>query len=406
MEGVWEKMVDVDQLFNAYIAKATLFHDRTALQSNYLPEEILHREQQIEQLSAILAPALKLQRPSNLFIYGKTGTGKTLTTQHFITKLEQFAKSKSIPLKLIYVNCKLKRMADTEYRLVAQLIQAFGRDVPITGLPTQEIYRYFFDLVDAKKQLVILFIDEIDQLVKKTGDEILYNLTRINSELRNAQLALVGISNDLLFTANLDPRVKSSLSEEELLFHPYNALHIQDILRQRAVLAFMPDAVASGVIEKCAAFAAKEHGDARRALELLRVAGEIAEREGSTQVVLAHLDRAEEKIDRDTIVDVVRNQPKQYQLVLAAILAQGTRSLFTGDIYAAYQVLCANANQRSLTQRRISDILGEFDMLGIINAEVISKGRYGRTRKVQLATSDGITDKLREVLRRELDPSL
>ncbi|HLC66760.1 MAG TPA: AAA family ATPase, partial [Candidatus Nanoarchaeia archaeon] len=270
-----------------------MFQNRAALQSNFLPETIIHRELQLEQLGNTLAPALKLNRPSNLFIYGKTGTGKTITTQHFIQKLQSFVKAKQIPLMPIYINCKLKRVADTEYRIIAQLIQAFGREIPSTGLPTQEIYKYFYELVESKPQLILLFLDEIDELVKKSGEEILYNLTRINGELKKSQVGIVGISNDLMFTANLDPRIKSSLSEEEILFHPYNALQIQDILRQRAAQAFTNDALATGVIEKCAAYAAKEHGDARRALELLRVAGEIAERERAGQIRVEHLDRAE-----------------------------------------------------------------------------------------------------------------
>lgn len=401
--------MDVDIIFNDYINRQSLFQNRAALQSNFLPETIIHRELQLEQLGNTLAPALKLNRPSNLFIYGKTGTGKTITTQHFIQKLQSFVKAKQIPLMPIYINCKLKRVADTEYRIIAQLIQAFGREIPSTGLPTQEIYKYFYELVESKPQLILLFLDEIDELVKKSGEEILYNLTRINGELKKSQVGIVGISNDLMFTANLDPRIKSSLSEEEILFHPYNALQIQDILRQRAAQAFTNDALATGVIEKCAAYAAKEHGDARRALELLRVAGEIAERERAGQIRVEHLDRAEEKIDRDKTIDLAVHQPKQFQLVLAAILqlhARGAPVLFTGDIYTTYQDLCSNCGQRPLTQRRISDILGEFDMLGIISAEIISKGRYGRMRKVHLAVSEEIAQKLREVLRRELDPSL
>jgi len=132
-------------------------------------------------------------------------------------------------------------------------------------LPTDEIYRRFINILDKEKRVVIFVLDEIDQLVKKAGDEILYNLTRLNSELKNTTISIVGISNDLLFTDNIDPRVKSSLSEEELVFPPYNAIQLQDILRQRAMNAFREGIVGEGVIEKCAAYAAREHGDARRA---------------------------------------------------------------------------------------------------------------------------------------------
>src|SRR3989344_631290 len=261
--------------FEDYLKKESLLVDKKALQANYTPDTIPHRGDQIKQIAGIIAPALKLEKPSNLFIYGKTGTGKTLSVKHVINEIKEIVAEKKIPLQTHYLNCKMKRVADTEYRLMAQLASAFGKDVPATGLPTDEIYRIFIEAIDKEKQLVILILDEIDQLVKKAGDEILYNITRINSELKNSEVAFIGISNDLLFTDNLDPRVKSSLSEEEINFPPYNAIQLQDILRTRAKVAFRDGVLQDGVIEKCAAYAAREHGDARRALELLRVAGEL-----------------------------------------------------------------------------------------------------------------------------------
>jgi len=167
----------------------------------------------------------------------------------------------------------MKKQADTEYRLLAHLSKKFGKEVPFTGLPTDQVYKTFFDVIDQKSQIIILIIDEIDSLVQKTGDEILYNLTRVNQDLKKARLSVVGITNNLGFIETLDPRIRSSLSEEELIFPPYNALQLQDILRNRASLAFIPNSLGDGVIEKCAALAAQEHGDARRALDLLRVAG-------------------------------------------------------------------------------------------------------------------------------------
>ena len=225
------------------------------------------------------------------------------------------------------------------------------------------------------------------ELIKKAGDEILYNLIRSNSELKKSQIAIIGISNDLIFADNLDPRIKSSLSEEELVFPPYNALQIQNILRERSKGAFKEDVLQPGVIEKCAAYAAREHGDARRALELLRVAAEIAERNSEEKVSISHIDEAEEKIERDRIVDIVMTQPKQHQAALYSIIKtkESSKKIFTGEAYEFYKTLCNRIGLRPLTQRRISDIVAEFDMLGIINASIISKGRYGRTREITLA---------------------
>ena len=206
--------------FEQFLQKAPLFIDKKILQSNYMPETIPHRQTQINTLAQILAPALRKEKPSNLFVYGKTGTGKTLVTQHVLQMLEQTAKQKGIPLKTVYINCKMKKIADTEYRIMTELARAMGKNVPSTGLPTDEVYNMFLKSIDETEQVVILVLDEIDRLVMKAGDEILYNLTRINAELKHSQITLVGISNDVRFLEVIDLRVKSILGEEEIVFPP------------------------------------------------------------------------------------------------------------------------------------------------------------------------------------------
>jgi len=398
-------VVRLDKIFDS-IAKARIFRDRFVLQASYTPDTIPHRDEQIEQIASIIAPALRGERPSNLFVYGKTGTGKTLSVQYVRQEMLKRAHHSEAGLRIEYINCKLKKVADTEYRILAEMIKKLGRDVPATGLPTDYLYNNFIDLLDEKKRLFILILDEIDQAVKKISDNFLYNLTRLNTELTKAQISLIGISNDLRFIDNLDPRVRSSLSEEEIVFPPYNALQLKDILEQRAKKAFQPGVVGDGVIAKCAALAAREHGDARRALDLLRIAGEIAEREGSSKILLKHIDMANDKIERDKILAVIETEPKQFQLVLLAIimLSEQRRNenddskIFTGDVYEIYQELCIKTRSEVLTQRRVSDIIAEFDMLGLINARVVSKGRYGRTREIKLAIPKNILERAKQIL--------
>ena len=389
-----------------YLKKESIFKDKKAFQSNYTPKTVPYRNKQIEQMASILAPALRMERPSNLFIYGKTGTGKTLCVRHTTDQILDIAQKNQKNLKVIYLNCKLKRVADTEYRLIAQLAREFGEEIPPTGLPTDEVYKSFLNVLDKEEMLLILILDEIDQLVNKAGDEILYNLTRLNTELKKSQISIIGISNDLIFTDNLDPRVKSSLSEEELVFPPYNAIQLQKILRQRAKLALREEAIGEGTIEKCAAYAAREHGDARRALELLRVAAEVAERKNQTKILIEHIDDAEQKIERDRILDLIETQPKQFKLTLYAILSicsDDKKAIFTGDVYELYKDYCFKCGVRPLTQRRVSDIIAELDMLGIVNAKVISKGRYGRTRQICLAIPNSENSTINNLLQQGLN---
>ncbi len=391
------------EFLTSYLNKQSIFKNKKAVLSNYTPKNVPYREEEINHIASILAPSLRLEKPSNLFLYGKTGTGKTLVARHVTQNLTKIAEENVINLKVFYLNCKLKRVADTEYRLIAQLIREFGQDVPATGLPTDELYRLFVQALDKDKMMLVLILDEIDQLVNKVGDEILYNLTRLNSELKNSQISFIGISNDLMFIDNVDPRVKSSLSEEELVFPPYNAIQLQKILRQRAKEAFFDDVFEEGVIEKCAAYAAREHGDARRALELLRVAAELSERKGAMVIGATDIDEAENKIERDRVLDITVTQPKQVKITLYSILtifnaAERETSIFTGDIYNTYKDICAQCGVKPLTQRRLSDILSELDMFGIINARVISKGRHGRTREIRLAVPQQTSQKILDLL--------
>jgi cell division control protein 6 len=387
-------------MFTDYIDKDSVFKDKEPLTTNWKPDNILHRDQQINNLASILAPSLRGDDPSNVFIYGSVGTGKSLITKHVTNELGDVAGEEDVDLNIVYINCKMKKVADTEYRLLAKLAGELGDDVPSTGLPTDEVYNRFFEALQEQKGVVIIALDEIDALVKKVGDEFLYNLTRINDDLNKTKVSIVGISNDLNFTEYMDSRVKSSLSEEEIIFPPYNAIELREILKERAGKGFVDDSLQDGVISKCSALAAQEHGDARRALDLIRVAGELAERSSQERVLKDHVDMAQDKIERDRIVETVRSQPKHSKLVLYTILemTEDEDEIATGDVYSEYKELCDSVDVSSLTQRRVSGLISELDMLGVINAKVISKGRYGRTRQISVDLSDGIRGQIRELV--------
>ncbi len=413
----FEKKDELDDFFEEFIDTKPIFKNKGVLQSSFSPDKIPHRESYLKDIAKILAPALRLEKPSNLFIYGKTGTGKTISIKHVVNKISNVASSRDIPLKIIFINCKLKKVADTEYRILLEVLKQLGRDMPSTGLSTNELYKELYNILDEEKRVIILILDEIDSLIIKAGDEVLYNLTRINSELEKTEISLVGITNDLLIMDNLDARIKSSLGEEEMVFLPYNAVQLQDILKERAELAFREGVLDEEVIPLVSAYAAREHGDARRALELLRFSGELAEREKSERVLPDHVNTASKKLERNRIIDIVKSQPKQFQLISYSIIKTSIKEKHnfvtnkkskviepttTGEVFEFYSKISKSLNIPSLSMRRFSDIIVELDVLGLINFKLVSKGRYGRTRIITLGLPKSMFSEVLNILEKDL----
>jgi len=374
----------LDDVFEKFVSNARIFKDREVLRHDYLPDKLPHRDLQIRQLGETVAPVLKGARCSNLFIYGKTGTGKTAVARHVLSHLEVKAKEFKAPVRFCYVNC---RMIGSEYRAFASLCQNIGVSIPFTGLSVGEVFDRFKSGLDEVRIDFIIVLDEIDALVKVRGDNLLYELTRINETLSKSKVSILGISNDLRLKEFLDPRVFSSLSEEEMVFSPYNASELHNILYERARLAFNDGALPDGTLNICAALAAAEHGDARRALDLLRVAGEVAERKGANMVVEEHVKEAERHIEHNRVFETLRNLTLHSKIVVLSIYhlkEAEVRRAITGEIYEVYGELCGELGVTPLTQRRVSTLVNELDAMGLLNAKVVSMGRYGRTKKIRL----------------------
>ena len=390
----------VERMLDAAENGITLIKNRDILHYTYIPDTILHRDSEQEQVTQSLIPILKHSRPSNLLVYGKPGTGKTLVVKKILSKIQSRVEKSKFPIKLIYANSKEET---TLYGLLVSFGRQLGlneKELPSTGLAISEVFKRLLKIIDSNQLNAVFVIDEIDylaHLISKTGKDVLYQLTRANERLTQGSLTLVGISNDLTFKERLDPRVLSSLGEEEIVFTNYSVDQIRKILEGRIELALVKNAIEEAALNLCSAMAGREHGDARRAIDLLRVASEIAEREQKTSISEDHIRMAGQKIEENKEVTALQSYPLHEKILIIAVMK--TSELSTGGIYTAYKTLCKTVRQQELTQRRVTQMLSEIELSGLITGRIIHQGIHGRTKKYKLTISP---DMIKETFKDDL----
>ena len=272
------------------------------------------------------------------------------------------------------------------------------------GISLDELMGRIEDKLQSSDGYLILFIDEIDH-VRRDSDSFLKFLIRRLPQRISLKLILVFTSNKLYWQDCLDPRTKSFLKMNELLFEPYNALDLKRILSIRVSHSLNPEMIQEGVIDKIAAISSTTHGDARKAVELLRKSAEIAECQGEP-ITIKTVDTALSEIEKDKYVAMMKSAPRQLQAALFSILSyKGSDKyhLTTVDCYSIYKQLCKRVKLRALTQRAFSDLLSELDIYGFISASIVSKGRYGRRREITDVLPTGVKKKLKQALMLEFD---
>ncbi|MEW5937046.1 MAG: ORC1-type DNA replication protein [Candidatus Thermoplasmatota archaeon] len=392
---------DAKNIFEQYLTNQSVFRDRAVLEPSYLPDTLLHREAQIERMASVLAPALYGERASNMLLFGNSGTGKTACAKYIGKQLMSAAlpKGDAPHPRYLYVNCQT---ADTHYGVLygisthlfaAEEVEQ-GAAPPPTGWSLDRVYRTIKSRLAGMRESVVIVLDEVDMFVKKSGDDALYSIMKLNEEedgekmIGATKVSIIGISNEVRFTELLDPRVRSRLSDEKIQFPPYNVDQLADILIQRAKHAFKEHCVDESILSLCAAMEAKERGDARRAIALLRIAGEMADRYKEERITERHVKMAYNTIERDCVIDAVDALTTQSKHILLGIILNteaGNDTLTTGDVYTTYYHLCKRTGLTPLSQRRVTDLISELDMQGLVNARVKSFGRGGRTKEISLA---------------------
>lgn len=357
-----------------------IFEEREALLEEWTPGKLVGRDAELQQYHAALQPVIEGETPSNIFLYGKSGVGKTAATRFLLAQLERDATNVSgLDLHTVEINCDgLNSSYQTAVALVNELRDPADQ-ISNTGYPQASVYEFLFDEIDALGGTILIVLDEVDHI---QDDSLLYKLPRArsNGDVSNARLGVIGISNDLNFRNQLSSKVRSSLCEKEVSFSAYDATELIEVLRQRESVAFKNGVLDDGVIEMCAAYGAKDSGDARQALDLLLESGDIAREQNADQVTSRHVRKARDRLQTDQIVEGISNFPQHGQLVLWALTVLEERNetpVRTRDLREPYEQLCNQQAVEPVSDRAVREYLAELETLGIISSTEINRGKGG-----------------------------
>lgn len=383
-------------IFEKELLKPSIFKDRNALSPHFIPKSLPFRESEIDKVMKILAPALKGKRPNNLLIYGKTGTGKTCVTKHVLEEFDAIKGKYKICSDYMYINC---RIHNSKYQVLLKSVELLKKSQKFLGYSASLLYDKMLEHIENWNKTFIIVLDEVD-LVKDI-DDLIYALTRANDDLQKGCISLIGISNSVDFKNRLGSRSKSSLCEQELVFAPYNADQLKEILKQRAGLGFRKNVVSAPAISLAAAYAAQEAGDARYALKLLERAGAIADAEGSKSIEEEHVKKARKAVEEDIVYELIKTLPEQQQIVLYAIACldlEGSKYeklikeageehvLFSGEVYENYEKISKKVfGKEPRSARWFRQYIDDLEMLGLITTTFSGKGIRGNTRLIKIA---------------------
>ncbi len=388
--------MDFDNIFK----ESKIFDNREVLSPHYLPDELPFRDKQINEIIKSLTPALRGERGRNLFIYGKTGTGKTSCIKYVINKITQLNEIKA---RVSYINC---RIYNSRFRVFNKIASDHLPLYSKRGFGVIDIYEKLINFIEVDGKTLIVVLDEIDMI--KDLDDTIYTLTRINSDISKGGITIVGISNKISFKDNLDPRSLSTLYENEIVFPPYNSEELSFILKARATKAFKPNVIDDGIINFVSAIAAKESGDARLALKILSKAGEIADEKDQDKITQDDVVEAAKYAEEDIAYELISTLPEQERLILYAIATlaiEGSKYkrltsdnedyVLSGEIYDRYVRIAQSMGKEPKSDRWYRKFIVDLEMQGLITSMPSSKGIKGHTKLIKLLYP---ADKVKTVL--------
>jgi cell division control protein 6 len=386
------------------LVDSKIFANREILSPHFTPKKLLYREKEIGQIQLALVPSLKGSRGRNLFVYGPTGTGKTSCVKYVVDEIRNIPNTKA---RISFINC---RIYNSRYRALNKIISDHLPTYAKRGYGAVDLYEKLTSWIEEDSKILVAILDEIDQV--KDLDDLIYTLTRINSDIRAGGVTLIGISNKVSFKEELDPRSLSTLHETELSFGRYYATELYAIMKDRSEEGFKKNTIDDETLHLIAASATKEGGDARFCLKILTKAGELADERGEDRISIKDAHDAVKMAENEIVYDVVGALPEHQKLVLYSVVmltnSGGMQKrivdgpdiyLFSGQVYDRYKSLAEGMHKEPKSERWYRKYLSELQMQGLIESYESGKGIRGHTKLVKLHSDP---KKMGEVLEKDI----
>jgi len=372
--------------------QVSVFVNRDLVEPDTIIDEdrIVGRDDQLQSVVSFLKPTLQGNRPPNMLLYGPAGTGKSLIIGAVTEQIIELCQSKGERFGVVDINCQpINTLDQAVYELVQTVAQDVGVElgVPETGVSTRRKYRRLYELINEHYDSVIFILDEIDLLIGRRASnepaysKLLYQLSRAsNTDEIKGRVSVAALTNDPKFMENLDGRAESSFNPRDIYFPDYDAAQLREILRNRRD-AFREGALNEDVIPLVAAFAAQSHGDARKAIDFFRGAGDLADERGDTVVKEEHVRESQEEIDKDRslkLIDGLTTQKKISLYATAAVAYYSERSQTSVPSpvgFKIYQWITDELNADQMTRETYVKYLKELATYGLLSTSRKSRGR-------------------------------
>jgi cell division control protein 6 len=387
------KKQDLERMTVEIEEESSLFSDKSFLDTLAFPRNIVGRNDKTEELVRFLLGYKKGHVVPFISVYGRSGSGKSTVVKFVCEELDGISH--------IFVNLrKAKTVFGCANLVLAELGEPNLKSAQGLNLAIEKISAAIETRLKSGPKLFVIALDEFDVLFddkRSKPSDFIYKLLVMEEKLREEGhlICIIAISNNATADFEIDDSVRSRIGSSEIFFNPYTRQDIFALLKDRAERALV-GRVDEAVLEHCTDLSWHQHGDARRAIDLLRMAAEIAQDEGDGKIAKVHVDMASTELQKGRVALVI--SAASYHLRVAAsslarieyLTDEGWHS--TSTLYNQY-LASITKETIPLGYRRFSELMTELVNSGIARSNTMSKGRHGYGTEFKLTVPPEIVGK-------------